>query len=92
MSWVNGNGTRWIIGILIPLAVVIGCGIAGWTLSHHESDMLEAATQRGRNAEHIRIVSERTATLEAHMGNLKANVRIIGEDGKKILARMPGGG
>ena len=82
----NGNNTRWMIGLL----ALICMAVLGWVMNHHESDMIEATTQRGQNAEHIRIVSERTAAIEAHMGNLKDAVRTIGEGVKEILDRMPG--
>lgn len=83
---VKGNGTRWTIGILVTVAVVV----LGWTLNHHEADMREAGEQRKMNAAHIGKVAERAAVLEANMVNLKSDVSEIKKDVKSILGRMPG--
>ena len=86
----NGNGTRWTIGILVSVSVVLGCGVAGWTLNHHEADMVEATKRCGVNAAQLGVVSDRTVRLDADMTNLKSDVAEIKADVKRILARMPG--
>ena len=86
----NGNGTRWTIGILVTLAVVLGGGIAGWTLNHHESDMLEAAAQRVKNADQIGEVAKQAAVLDARVVRIQRDVAEIKSDVKLVLGRMPG--
>ena len=71
----NGNSTRWTIGVLVSIAIVLGVGVAGWTRT---------------NAQDISKVSERAAVLDANMKNLKDDVAEIKIDVKRILARMPG--
>ena len=70
----NGNGTRWMLGILATL----GLAVCAWTLNHHESDMGEVSKN-----------TERTVRLDANMENLKDDVAEIKRDVKKILKMLP---
>lgn len=93
MTTKNGTaGTRWMIGIL----VLLGMTAIGWSVSHHESDMVGVGVKCMKNAEAIGHLAERTVRLDANLANLTANVAEIKKDVAEIndgvaaiLTRLP---
>ena len=82
----NGTaGTRWTIGILFA----VGSAIVGWTVAHHESDMLVVGEVQKDNAAAIGVIAERTVRLDANLANLTADVTEIKEGVKTMLERLP---
>ena len=83
----NGNGGLWKMFLVL---FGVGSAIVGWTVTHHESDMVRVGQAVGKNAEHIKVVAERTVRLDANLANLTSNVTEIKEGIEKILDRLPG--
>ena len=84
------NGNRWMIVLLVGIAVpVLGAGFA-WINGRHETDMAHLLDHRAEDTSAVRAVSDRTIKLESDMLHLKADVTEIKDDVKLILRRMPG--
>ena len=67
----------------------VGSAIVGWTVTHHESDMLKVGDVQKANAAAIGVVAERTAVLDANMRNIESDVTEIKDGVAAILKRLP---